>query len=218
MSTIRSGSSRARTSGGSARANRSLLRKWVTAVVLTAAVSAAAISGAVWTPGKEERPVPRQAASQAGALVPRPGKGETMPAFQLEELGGGRTVSLEEFRGKPLVVNFWASWCPTCASEMPDFEALHKELAGQIAFLGVNLGDSTGPARDLASRTGVTYLLVSDPDGKLYRDVRGLGMPLTLFVTADGHIAKRVSGGLDRDALRKVVFEELLQLASQEGG
>lgn len=150
-------------------------------------------------------------ASRNQQFEPRRGNGELLPSFELKELGDARYLSLSEIRGIPIVINFWASWCPSCASEMPEFEAVHREFSDQVEFVGVNLADSEDRALDLVSRTGVTYRLVSDADGSYYRAVRGLGMPLTLFVTADGHIAKKVSGEIDAAALRKLILAHLLE-------
>ncbi len=71
--------------------------------------------------------------------------------------------------------------------------------------------DSDEAARALASRTGVTYRLVLDAEGSLYRDVKAFGMPVTLIVTADGHIAKKVSGGLDAGSLRNLILDHLFE-------
>jgi thiol-disulfide isomerase/thioredoxin len=62
--------------------------------------------------------------------------GRPAPRVELPRLGGGR-VRLAELRGRPAVINFWASRCPPCVAEMPDFERVHRRLAGRVAFLGV---------------------------------------------------------------------------------
>ncbi len=113
----------------------------------------------------------------------------------------GKRFSLAEYRGKPLVVNFWASWCPSCAAEMPDFERVHQAVAGEVAFLGINQTDSRDAAKDLARDTGVTYRLAADPRGEAFQAFGAPGMPTTVFIDASGDVAEVVVGQLTRDAL-----------------
>lgn len=113
----------------------------------------------------------------------------------------GEEASTEQYLGRPLVVNFWASWCAPCVAEMPDFEAVHQRLGDQVAFLGLNLRDPVDEALDLAERTGVTYDLGRDPDGSLLSFYGGLGMPTTVFLDADGTVVEVWSGALDAEQL-----------------
>ena len=107
-----------------------------------------------------------------------------------------------QFAGKPLVVNFWASWCVPCVTEMPEFESVHQELIDEVTFVGVNVVDQLSDARTMAERTGVTYLLVRDPRGSLLRWAGGTQMPTTAFVDADGAVRKVVTRSLSADELR----------------
>lgn len=113
----------------------------------------------------------------------------------------GETTDLHRFVGTPLVVNFWASWCPPCAAEMPDFQAVSQQLGEQVGFVGINTSDDAGLADDLAERTGVTYDLLRDPDGQAFRAFGGFGMPTTVFVAADGTVQQTHTGFLTREAL-----------------
>src|SRR5579862_4297946 len=83
----------------------------------------------------------------------------------LPELGHpGRTLSLADFRGKPLVVNFWASWCYPCQTEMPVLEAAYRSGHGAVQFLGVDADDTRSSARAFLAKVHVTYPLVFMPD------------------------------------------------------
>jgi cytochrome c biogenesis protein CcmG/thiol:disulfide interchange protein DsbE len=113
----------------------------------------------------------------------------------------GETIALADYSGTPVVLNFWASWCPFCIAEMPDFEDVSSAHAGQVAFIGVNLQDDAGAADSLAVETGVTYQLARDPQGVVYSAFGGIGMPTTVFIDADGIVAEVVTGQLSRDAL-----------------
>ena len=132
--------------------------------------------------------------------------GQSLPTEPFERFDGtaGR---LADYRGRPLVINFWASWCPPCVAEMPDFESVHQKLGGSVAFLGVNFTDEQAAAEALARRTGVTYDLARDADGRLFKAMGGSSMPATFFVSADGRIVDRYSGPLSRSQLERLVAE-----------
>jgi cytochrome c biogenesis protein CcmG/thiol:disulfide interchange protein DsbE len=110
----------------------------------------------------------------------------------------GETVALADFAGTPVVLNFWASWCPFCVAEMPDFEDASNAHADQVAFIGVNMQDDAGAADSLAVETGVTYQLARDPQGVVYGAFGGIGMPTTVFIDADGIVRDVVTGQLSR--------------------
>lgn len=130
--------------------------------------------------------------------------GVSVARFELPNLvEGGPAVSVADAgRGaKPVIVNFWASWCRPCLAEMPDFEAAARELGGRVAFIGVNHLDKRGPALDLLRRSGVTYPSGFDPSGQVAVGLTLRGMPTTLFVSAEGIVVERRTGPLTRDQL-----------------
>lgn len=126
--------------------------------------------------------------------------GGPAPAISMTDFEG-TTFDLSDYRGKPLVVNFWASWCPSCVAEMPEFEQVHKATDGKVGFLGINQSDSIDAAKDLARKTGVTYRLAIDPQGQIFQAFGGAGMPTTVFIDADGNVIEVVVGQLSKDAL-----------------
>ncbi len=128
--------------------------------------------------------------------------GRPAPRVELPGLRGGR-VRLAELRGRPVVLNFWASWCPPCLAEMPEFERVHRRLGGRVAFLGVNQRDQPRAAEELAGRTGVTYPLAVDVAGQAFDAFGGLGMPTTVLIGADGTVADVFAGQLDETLLRE---------------
>jgi cytochrome c biogenesis protein CcmG/thiol:disulfide interchange protein DsbE len=121
--------------------------------------------------------------------------GRPAPRLELPGLEGGR-VRLADLRGRPVVLNFWASWCPPCAAELPEFERVHRRLAGRVAFLGVNQRDQPGAAEALARASGVTYPLATDPAGRAFDAFGGLGMQATVLIRADGTVAGIIAGQL----------------------
>jgi cytochrome c biogenesis protein CcmG, thiol:disulfide interchange protein DsbE len=142
----------------------------------------------------------------ARSLVPEDRSGDPVPDGVYETLDGGRG-SLADHRGLPLVVNFWASNCEPCIREMPVLEAAHQQLAGRVAFVGVNVTDPVGPARSLAARTGVTYHNARDPDGTMLQAFGGVALPTTAFVSPEGRILTVVTGELSAEKLQARLTE-----------
>lgn len=125
----------------------------------------------------------------------------------VEEFAGEDTVDLGEYRGRPLVINAWASWCAPCVEEMPALQQLYEEAGGRIAFLGVNVQDTPEEARRLVSETGVRYDLASDPDGRIFTELGGYGMPTTWLVDEEGRVRERHTGTLSAAELRGLLRE-----------
>ncbi|MGH3442508.1 MAG: TlpA family protein disulfide reductase, partial [Nitriliruptorales bacterium] len=145
-----------------------------------------------------------------GGAGPATGSGGSpAPGVTFEAFDGGQ-VTLADFHGpEPLVVNFWASWCPPCVAEMPDIERVHQDLGGEVAFLGINTQDTEEAADRLVGETGVTYPLVRDPDGQVASAFGVFGMPSTFFVTADGQVAHQHTGSMTEEQLRALIDEHL---------
>ena len=121
----------------------------------------------------------------------------------------GTTASLDALRGKPVVVNFFASWCTPCRLEMPDFEAVHVTLGARVHFIGLNLQEGVSNAKDVVADTKVTYAIGLDRDGSIYRGYNGFTMPTTVFLDANGAVVKLHSGSLDAAGLTKLIGAEL---------
>jgi cytochrome c biogenesis protein CcmG/thiol:disulfide interchange protein DsbE len=151
---------------------------------------------------------PSGAEVTSGEAPAVPAAGEAVPDIEVRAFDGDR-VSLVDYAGTPMVVNFWASWCPPCIAEMPDLEAVHDQAAGRVTFVGVNTQDTPDRAGELVDETGVTYDLVRDPDARLFEAFGVFGMPSTFYVDADGIIVGRHTGLLTRDALVDDLDEHL---------
>jgi len=121
----------------------------------------------------------------------------------------GETFTLADYRGTPLVVNFWASWCPSCAAEMPAFESVYQEFGGEVEFVGINNNDNRDAALELARSTGVSYRLAEDPQGEAFAAFGGAGMPTTLFIDRDGGVVERIAGGVSAEQLTDLIEEHL---------
>lgn len=121
----------------------------------------------------------------------------------------GQPVDLATWRGTPVVVNFFASWCVPCRAEMPDFEAVNQAMAGEVRFVGLNVSETdTEAARELVADTGVTYTIGFDGPEEFLEDVGGFGMPTTALFDADGDLVAAHTGVLDAEELQDMIDEE----------
>ena len=136
----------------------------------------------------------------------RSGEKVQAPDFSVIDIDGN-TVRLSDMKGKPVVLNFWASWCPPCRVEMPDFDKVYKELGRDVQFMMVDLVDGI---RETVQR-GSAYIAEQGFSFPVYFDTRQEGayafgirsIPATLFVDSEGFIAAGVQGAIDEAALRR---------------
>jgi cytochrome c biogenesis protein CcmG/thiol:disulfide interchange protein DsbE len=137
-----------------------------------------------------------------GGETPR--VGEAAPVFQLNTLGG-QPLSLADLKGHPVLMNFWASWCPPCRAEMPDLDKVAREYQGQgLVVLAVNLQEDAPTARRYAETLGLAFQdsIVLDSQGVVANRYNLTGLPTSYFIDADGIIRDWNSGGLTEKALR----------------
>lgn len=136
--------------------------------------------------------------------------GSKAPEFTATDLRANRPVDLEAYRGKVVLLNIWATWCPPCREEMPSMERLHQKLAGtdfRIAAVSVDgdafyTAEQKGP-RDVmafADQLGLTFDILHDPSGAIRRAYDIFGVPETFLLDRDGVIVKRIIGAADWDA------------------
>ncbi len=123
-------------------------------------------------------------------------------------LDGGE-ANLTDFSGRPLVLNFFAAWCASCVSEMPDFEEVHQARGDEVTFLGMSEDLLASDSLDLIAETGITYDTGWDPKGRVLNNFRAFVMPTTVFITADGEVAHTFSGALTAATLDGLIDEHL---------
>lgn len=144
----------------------------------------------------------------AAALVKKgdvPGPGDPAPRFEAELLGGGGRLSSDELRGRPLVLNFWASWCLPCEDEAPLFKEAYERYGDEIAFLGVNIKDAESAALEFDEEFELDYPDVRDENNRIFADYGLTGQPETFFIDADGVIVDHVNGPVSATTLETLL-------------
>ncbi|RME99523.1 MAG: hypothetical protein D6768_14895 [Chloroflexi bacterium] len=128
--------------------------------------------------------------------------GQPAPDFTLAGLDG-RPVSLADYRGRVVLVNFWATWCPTCVTEMPDYEQVYRQFSPDFVVLGVNLQESPAQVEKYAAGLGLSFPVLLDADGQVTnRQYRVTGMPGSFIINRDGVIIYRHAGPMPAKTLR----------------
>jgi cytochrome c biogenesis protein CcmG/thiol:disulfide interchange protein DsbE len=129
------------------------------------------------------------------------GKKPAAPGFELPLLEGDGTLDLADLRGRPVILNFWASWCEPCKAEAPRLQAAADRYP-ELVVIGVNSQDFEGDARRFVERYGVKYQNVHDAGGEVSKDFGATGFPETWFVDRNGRLAyRRVQGEVTEQML-----------------
>jgi thiol-disulfide isomerase/thioredoxin len=135
-----------------------------------------------------------------------PRLGYRAPDFELPDLEGQK-VTLSALRGKPILLNFWATWCPPCRQEMPELQEFHRRYGDQIVLVGVNWGEGSKTVKAFLDRLGVGYRNLVDERGTAFVLYRLTGIPESFFIDPEGYIrgawigpltAKEIVQGFER--------------------
>lgn len=133
------------------------------------------------------------------------------PDFHLQDYNN-KTVNLADFAGKPLVINSWASWCPFCKQELPDFVTAQKELGDKVVIIAIVRAESLAVAKGYTDSQGITGKLIFllDPSDLFYQSIGGFSMPETVFVDKNGNIVDHKRGPMDikemREKIQQLIF------------
>ena len=154
----------------------------------------------------------------AGALAAhlQPWSGGATPPLALEDLQG-RRHDLADYRGKVVLVNFWATWCEPCRAEMPSMARLKSSLAGEpFEVLGVNMAEPLSRIEKFLAAVPVAFVLLRDRDGAVGKAWRAKLLPASFLVDRDGRVRYLVYGEVDwsSEAVRAKVLELLHSSAS----
>ena len=135
-------------------------------------------------------------------MVNRPAPDFTLTTFK------GTTISLENLRGKPVVINYWASWCPPCRVEAPLLERTWRAYKKRgLIFIGVNIQDRKEDALNYIREFNITYPNGPDPTGEIAIDYGVSGLPVTFFVSRKGEVVRRWVGAIEKSVLISSIEE-----------
>lgn len=180
----------------------------LTGLLVSVVVLALAVAG-TFAPSDATPDAVTSAAPSDQPTGGHPTIGEPAPNFVVPLLDGG-TFSLAEHLqsdGRPIVLNFWASWCGPCREEMPDFDLISKEKPG-LLVLGVAINDTPEAASDFADVVQVSYPLAIDTDGTVNERYPSLGLPTTWLIAADGTLVNEFVGQVNAQTLREIISAE----------
>lgn len=125
------------------------------------------------------------------------------PDFTVTDMDGN-SVSLSDKFGKPIIVNFWASWCPPCKSEMPDFEEAFKEYGNEITFMMVNMTggrETVESAKSFIEKSTYSFPVYFDTEYQAAMTYGVSSIPQTIFIDKDGNLTAYAQGMIDKNAL-----------------
>ena len=148
--------------------------------------------------------LPAGDASAAGALPPAPAVGHPAPDFTLTT-AAGETFKLSDLRGTPVVLNFWATWCPPCRAELPELQAASERLTGQVAIVGVNQAEAPAEVGAFAEKLGLTFAIPLDQDAEVSRLYRVRSLPTTFFIDRSGVIRQMQIGPVTEATLEQLL-------------
>jgi cytochrome c biogenesis protein CcmG/thiol:disulfide interchange protein DsbE len=142
--------------------------------------------------------------SVATSGTPAPPSQPAAAGFTLPALGqAGQQVSLSQYQGKPVIVNFWASWCLPCQKETPLLASWYKQQHGHVALLGLDENDTTAAALKFAHAKGVSYPIGFDPQVTVALAYNVDGLPQTFFLNAQHRVVDHVLGAVTQAQLAK---------------
>ena len=157
-----------------------------------------------------EAPTAEASTTETPAEVPEettaPSQVALAPDFTVYDLEGN-PVHLLSYLGKPIVLNFWASWCGPCKMEMPDFQKAFEELDGNVQFLMVNMTDGSRETVETAisfiESQGYTFPVLFDSDMDAAITYNAYSLPTTYFISAEGQVIARASGAISAELLQQ---------------
>lgn len=147
------------------------------------------------------------------AVLSRPATDFTLPLY--DTFGGATDFRLADYRGKVVVVNFWASWCPPCREEAPVLERTWRAYKDQnVIFLGLDIWDTEKDARAYMREFNITFPNAIDERGSTAVEYGVTGIPETYFITPDGRISRKVIGAISQSLLEQSIAEAWVSVES----
>jgi cytochrome c biogenesis protein CcmG, thiol:disulfide interchange protein DsbE len=129
-----------------------------------------------------------------------PARGLPIADFELVTLSG-ETVQLSQFRGKPVVINFWGTWCPPCKNEMPLLQSAYDTYGPELVILAVNVNDSVSSVERFVEEMGLTFPILMDEKDAVRTQFQVRGYPTTYFIDGDGVLREQFIGELNQEQI-----------------
>jgi len=126
--------------------------------------------------------------------------GRKAPDFELQSLSG-QFVRLGDLRGRPVLINFWATWCGYCLDELPVIEKYYERYASDLIVLAVEVGDTIEDVRSVVKKNGFQFLVLRDPDDRVFQKYRLDSFPVTFVLDTDGIILVKHEGYMKENNL-----------------
>jgi peroxiredoxin len=181
--------------------------QWSILLVSLAVVFAGVVWATIrWVPPTNEPQSTEQSISAA------PLTGYRVPPFSLPSFPDSKPISLTDYPAKPVLINFWATWCPPCQAESPDLVKAYAQYADKVQFIGIDLTaqDSLPDLTAFIKKYGIKYPIAMDVNGTVAQQYQVLAIPASIFVNRQGIIVERYVGGITPQ-----ILEENLQKISQ---
>ncbi len=135
--------------------------------------------------------------------------GDLAPDFTLVDLEGNQ-VSLSDFRGKTVFINFWATWCPPCRAEMPEIEAVYQEYKDKgVVVIGVDIQEAEEEVRQYVQQGGFSWTFVLDTSGRVTADYKIVAIPTSFFIDGEGIIQAVSIGAMTKRAMEAKLAEAM---------
>ncbi len=134
--------------------------------------------------------------------------GQAAPTFALKDMSG-RTVRVpEDVKGKVVAIRFWATWCKSCAAEMPELEHVYKNYKGKgLLILAINIGQDKAEAEKFSKEHDISYPLLPDPGKEVTKRYGVTAIPMTFILDGNGVIRKKILGEISRQNFEKIVVQ-----------
>ncbi|NPV76735.1 MAG: TlpA family protein disulfide reductase [Anaerolineae bacterium] len=144
----------------------------------------------------------KPAQQNARRLSRPPVVGKEMPALMLEDLDGN-AIDTTILTGEPLIINFWATWCPPCKAEMPLLQEFSRVNQESVVVIGINVMESNAVVKEYVQANKISFTILLDSDGRVYEAYQILGLPTTYFVDENGILRAQHIGVLDKELLNE---------------
>ena len=176
-----------------------MIKKVIAAVVLVSLLTVAIVQA---MDKKTDTP---KTATEASAAKEGLSIGSSAPNFELKTLTGD-TVTLSQLKGKKVMLNFWATWCPPCKAEMPEMEQFSKQIGDDTVILAVNI-DPQLDVQGFVNENKITFPILLDTEDKVNEAYQILSIPTTYFINSKGIIQNKYTGSMKLDVMKKYTQE-----------